>query len=118
MKHFLDSNQFKTVSAIALVYDGKPAGKIVAKWTDNNLGGTCTVGMMIYYGPLPVQAKTTIDFSTTKRASGCGYNKFDAALGSLFLHYLPNGEGAWKACDSGRWRAWLEEQGYTVMEVL
>lgn len=62
------------VRAWALVWKGKPAGSIVANFSDNPAGAVCTVTIRVYLGPLkelPI---------VTGRAGGYGYDKFSEAF--------------------------------------
>lgn len=96
-----DLAHVKSVTAVALTFDGKQAGKIVANWSD---GGTVTTTVSVWDGPLKELPKST----TT--ASGYGYNKLDACLEEIFGKDCP---------DSGTRQIykWLESMGYGVLEV-
>lgn len=98
-----DLAHVKSVTAVALMFEGKQAGKIVANWSDNPAGSVCTATVSIWDGPLKELPKSTAS------AGGYGYDKLSACLSEL-LDGCP---------DSGRSSCyqWLEKQGYGVMEV-
>ena len=39
-------------TAWALLYQGKYAGKVIANWSDNPAGSTCSASVVIWEGPL------------------------------------------------------------------
>ena len=47
MKNIHDFKHVKSVTAIALLKNGKPAGKIIANWSDNPAGSVCTACVML-----------------------------------------------------------------------
>ncbi len=49
----------KSVSAVALSFEGKYAGRIVANWSDNPNGSVCTATVAIWHGPLAELPSTT-----------------------------------------------------------
>ena len=72
MKTAYDYKHVKGTTAIALIKDGKQAGKIVANWSDNPNGTVCTATVHIEcWGE---------SYVGTGRASGYGYDKLSAAI--------------------------------------
>lgn len=104
-----DMAHVKSVSAWALHLEGKPAGKIVANWSDNPAGSVCTATVSIWIGPLAELPKST------ESAGGYGYHKLSACLASIFHPFT---EGKRIDGGTGAIRAFLESKGYSVMEVL
>jgi hypothetical protein len=91
------------VKAIALIHDGKPAGKIVAVYSEVQ----CTVSVSVYRGPL---AEMPVSTESTRVI---GSNKLDACLENLLLGY------AYKTCGGLSPLSWLEQvHGYQVIEVI
>lgn len=70
-KTAFDFVHVKSVSAIALLWEGKPAGRIVANYSD---GGTVTASVGVWVGPLKDMPYTT------GQAGGYGYDKLSAAV--------------------------------------
>ena len=75
MKTAYDFKHVKGTTAIALIKDGVPAGKIVANWSDNPAGSVCTATIHV----------NRIDglnyhYTGTGRAAGYGYDKLSGAI--------------------------------------
>lgn len=105
-KSAYDYDCVKLTTAWALLFDGKHAGKVVAKGGPTNV---CTVS--VWAGPGKDWPRAT------GHATGYGYCKFSAAFDDALNRAgikCPdlNGRGA------GAVRCWLESLGYTVIEVL
>lgn len=83
MKSAYDCSHVKSVKAYLLLWEGAPAGKIVANYSDNPNGSVCTTTLSIWAGPLKSSE------SQTKRAGGYGYNKFDSCLDQMDLAVTP-----------------------------
>ncbi len=98
-----DLSHVKSVTAVALMFDGKQAGKIVANWSDNPAGSVCTATVSVWAGPLSDLPKST------ESAGGYGYDKLSSCLSRIF-------DGCPDAGRSSCYR-WLEDQGYVVIEV-
>jgi len=105
MKSAYDLSHVKSVTAVALMFEGQHAGRIVANWSDNPMGSVCTVTVGIWLGPLKDMPKKT------ERAGGYGYDKLASALEQLFGGGCPGGGR------SSVWQ-WLESKGYVVVEVI
>ena len=105
MKTAYDLSHVKSVTAVALTFEGAYAGRIVANWSDNPMGSVCTATVSIWAGPFKDLPKKTA------KAGGYGYDKLSQALSEVFGGDCP---------DAGRESvyAWLEKQGYGVMGVI
>lgn len=111
MKSIYDFSGVKSVTAWALLYDGKEAGKVIGHYGNSRVN----VAAFIHAGPLADNRRTK---HYNGAASGYGYCKFSAAFDealrkgghkpSMDLH------GAGKETV----RVYLESLGYTVLEVI
>lgn len=75
-------------TAKALIYDGKPAGRIIANWSDNPSGTVCSASVIIWGGPL-ADAKNektgrSFDYGNIGKAGGYGYDKLSQAVWQCF----------------------------------
>ena len=109
-----DLSHVRSVSAWALWFDGKPAGKIVANWSDNPAGSVCTATVAIWDGPCKELEKTTAS------AGGYGYDKLSACLASILNPIFQSTPNGFKYLDGGssQVHGWLESVGYSVLEVI
>lgn len=99
-----DLSHVKSVSAWAILYNCKHAGKVVANWGDS---GTVTTTVSLWDGPL--KDKLTIH---TAKAGGCGYDKLTACLDDIFGRDLT--ERGTRSIET-----WLEEiHDYQVIKVI
>jgi hypothetical protein len=79
--------EFKHVAgttAKALIYEGKPAGRIIANWSDNPAGTVCSASVIIWAGPLkdakhPKTGKG-LNYGNIGKAGGYGYDKLSQAV--------------------------------------
>jgi hypothetical protein len=78
MRSAFDMKHVKSVTAWALLYQGKEAGKIVANWSDNRYGSVCTATVVIHDGPL--NPPDGYGYRGTGAAGGGGYCKFSTAV--------------------------------------
>lgn len=83
-KNFWDLKHVSSVTAIALLWEGKPAGKIVANWSDNPAGSVCTALVLIHEGPLASIVGDKFCGSIGK-AGGYGYDKLSTAIEDALL---------------------------------
>jgi hypothetical protein len=114
-KNIFDSKHVKGVKAWALLSNGEMAGKVVANYSDNPMGTVCSASVIIWSGQL--KDKITNDGVCIGKAGGYGYDKFSAACDSAIrkMGLNPgdmNGRGAENV------KAFLEKNGYTVLEVI
>lgn len=72
MKSAYDLKHVQGTTAVALMKNGKRAGKIVANWSDNPAGSVCTATVHINHGDESYQG--------TGRAGGYGYDKLSRAI--------------------------------------
>lgn len=83
MKRVFDMSGPQSVTAYALIFEGKPAGRILANWSGS---GNCTASVYIFAGPLFEAQKGAkkLDFGNIGRAGGGGYDKLSSAVWSCF----------------------------------
>lgn len=76
------------VTAKALIYEGKPAGRIIANWSDNPAGTVCSASVIVWGGPLgsSINEKTgaTFNYRNIGKAGGYGYDKLSQAVWQCF----------------------------------
>ena len=127
-KNIFDYKHVKSVSAIALLKDGKSAGRIVCNWSDNPAGSVCTSQVMLWDGEISGKVRTRHvkteyhDFGQLPvvmlgKAGGYGYDKRSAAISAAIreggIHeFLPVESGA------GAERSVFEKAGFTWIEVI
>jgi len=97
-----DLKHVKSVSAIAILYEGKPSGRIIANWSDNPNGSVCTAMVGVWSGPLGEMPKAV------GRAGGYGYDKISSAK------IAPRFSG----CGMTEVRKWFEQFGYELFEII
>lgn len=118
MKRAIDGKHAKSVTAWALLLNGKYVGRIVANYSDNPSGSVVTADVVAWDGALEPEE------CLTGRAGGHGYHKLSAAVSDA----LERGKG-WNAeqrdaiakmhgAGEGRMRTFFESLGYVVAEVL
>ena len=125
-KNIFDYKHVKSVSAIALLKDGKSAGKIICNWSDNPAGTVCTAQVCLWDGEFSGQVKQK-HFKTEYldcmlpavmigKAGGYGYDKRSAAISAALrkggLHKLLPVEGG-----AGNERWIFEAAGFEWLEV-
>jgi len=114
MRTAFDLSHVKSVSAVALTFKGKFAGKIVANWGDGRGGYTCTLTVSVWKGPLCKDGNSN---SATTRAGGSGYDKFASALCEAMSQFGKSYEEC-SQIDAGRAKESFESWGYKYLEVL
>ena len=97
-------------TAWALLYQGKYAGKVIANWSDNPAGATCSASVVIWDGPL--EPNEQLSYSNVGRSQGYGYDKLDSSIRKCLF-----AAGVDIPTDIES-RSWLEKQGYYICEVL
>jgi hypothetical protein len=121
MKRVHEMNGPKSVSAWALLFNGKAAGKVVANWSNNRNGTVCSASVYVYGGPLDLKQHEnkngkTFDFGNVGKAGGYGYDKLSQAVWQCFNNAgvetkkVKPGNG----CTREEFEAW----GYEVIEVI
>lgn len=84
MKRVNEMTHTANVTAKALILEGKPAGRIVANWSNNPAGSVCTASVIIFRGPLAdcKHPKTGrgLDYGNMGKAGGYGYDKLSQAV--------------------------------------
>jgi hypothetical protein len=113
-KNFWELKHIKSVSAYAVLLDGKPAGKILFHWSDNPAGATVTAAVAIFDGPLSDLPMTT------GTAGGLGYDKQSAAIYAALTKAAadPSEIPAFHGSGMVAVIEWLQTLGYTVFQVL
>lgn len=122
MKSIYDYSHIKSVSAIALLFKGKSAGKIIANWSNNQAGSVCTTHVEVSDGPLKIvekkevtlmgESKTITSHAVTSRAGGGGYCKLSTTIGDALSQYHLSGSGL-PSCQT-----FFEKNGYQWIEVI
>jgi hypothetical protein len=107
MKTAYDLNHVKSVSALALLFNGENAGRMVANYSDNPNGSVCTATVTAWKGPLKDRQ------GMTGRAGGYGYDKLSSAV---FQALRKSGIDTIKT--DGETCKMFESLGYQVIEVL
>lgn len=84
MKTVTDFAHVANTTAKALIFDGKPAGRIIANWSDNPAGSVCSASVIIWGGPLagvkhPKTGKE-LNYTNIGKAGGYGYDKLSQAV--------------------------------------
>jgi hypothetical protein len=126
-KNVFDLKHVKSVSAIVLLKEGKPAGKIICNWSDNPAGSVCTAQVLLYDGVISARIKEKhvktefldckLPVSMIGKAGGYGYDKrssaIDSALRAGGIHDLLPVQGG-----SGNERQVFEAAGFTWIDVI
>jgi len=123
MKSIYDFKHVNGVKAVALLKDGKEAGKIIANFSDNPAGSVCTVAVILY--------THTPGTSAMGSAGGYGYDKFSSAVyealkkmdlipGKITLGEYPCKKSGKIAVypGSGNTQRAFENAGYQYIEVI
>lgn len=126
-KNVFDLNHVKSVSAIALLKDGKSVGRIVANWSDNANGSICTAQVMLWDGKISDQVKKVrlktesldceVSATMIGKAGGYGYDKLSSAIASALreggIDKIIKVEGA-----SGNQQKAFEDAGFEWVQVI
>jgi hypothetical protein len=119
MKRVHEMKGPQSTTAWALLFNGKPAGKMVANWSNNSNGTVCSASVYIYNGPLDLKQQTSkykLDFGNIGKAGGSGYDKLSQAVYQCFLNCGIETKTVRPA--NGRTRDEFEAWGYEVIEVI
>lgn len=116
MKHVSEMKGPKNTTAWALLYNGKPAGKLIANWSESRSGSVCSASVLIWSGPLDVKEKKGFDWGTIGKAGGYGYDKLSQAIWQIFNK--SGVEAKVVRPGNGLSRQEFEAWGYEVAEVL
>jgi hypothetical protein len=119
MKRITDLKGPQNTTAWALLYNGKPAGKLIANWSNNRAGTVCSASVYIYSGPLDLKDQTgdfKLDFGTVGKAGGYGYDKLSQAVYQCFEKAGIETKKVRPA--NGLTREEFEAWGYEVFEIL
>ena len=88
MKRVTEMKHVAGATAKALLFEGKPAGRVIANWSDNNNGTVCSASVLIWAGPLKdaKHPKTGKEFNygNIGKAGGYGYDKLSQAVWQCF----------------------------------
>ena len=88
MKQVNDLKHVQGTTAKAILFNGKPAGRLIANWSDNPAGSVCTASVIIFGGPLAdmkhPKTGASLDYRNTGKASGYGYDKLSQAVWQCF----------------------------------
>jgi hypothetical protein len=75
-------------TAKAILFEGHPAGRLIANWSDNPAGTVCSASVVIWKGPLKdaKHPKTGKEFNygNVGKAGGYGYDKLSQAVWQCF----------------------------------
>lgn len=119
-KHITDLKSVKNVTAKAILFEGVPAGRLIANWSDNPSGSVCSASVIIWSGPLAyiINEKTGKSFNGTNigKAGGYGYDKLSSAVWECF-----NNVGVeTKKCQPGNGAVneEFEQYGYVIFDVI
>ena len=126
-KNIFDLKHVKSVSAILLLKEGKPVGKIICNWSDNPAGSVCTAQVLMYDGEISVKIKEKhiktdyldchLPGTMIGKAGGYGYDKRSSAIAHALqeggIHDLLPVQGG-----SGNERQVFESAGFTWVDVI
>jgi hypothetical protein len=83
MKQVNDMSNCSGATAIALLFEGKPAGRIIANWSNNPSGSVCSASVIIWEGPLKDckgPKGKELNYANIGKASGYGYDKLSQSV--------------------------------------
>lgn len=126
MRNIFDYKHVKGTTAIALLKDGKTAGRIICNWSDNPAGSVCTAQVMLWDGVISDKIKKEhhpsihsdcyLPVVMIGKAGGYGYDKRSAAIADALriggIWDLLPVQGA-----SGNERQVFEDAGFVWFEV-
>jgi hypothetical protein len=81
MKTIKEFKHVAGTTAKAILFNGKPAGRLIANWSDNQNGTVCTASVIIWAGELKDKG---FDYSVIGKAGGYGYDKLSQAVWQCF----------------------------------
>ena len=107
-------------TAKAILFEGQPAGRLIANWSDNRNGTVCSASVIIWKGPLkdvkhPKTGKQ-FNYGNIGKASGYGYDKLSQAVWQCFDHAGIEAKVVRPA--NGRTDEEFEAWGYAIFDVL
>ena len=114
--------EFKFVSgttAKAILFDGKPAGRLIANWSDSRAGSVCSASVIIWAGPLkdskhPKTGKE-LNYGNIGKAGGYGYDKLSQAVWQCFNNAGVETVAVKPA--NGRTDEEFTERGYVIFDI-
>jgi hypothetical protein len=112
-KQITDYSHVKGTTAVALLYDGKPAGRLIANWSDNPAGAVCRASVVIFAGPLKDH---DFNWSNVGTAGGYGYDKLSQAVWQCFNK--AGAEAKIVRPANGRTQDEFEAHGYTYFPII
>lgn len=119
MKHVTDLKHVRGVTAKALLFDGKPAGRIIANWSDNPAGTVCSASVIVWSGPLKdcKHPKTgqELNYGNIGKAGGYGYDKMSQAVWQCLVNAGIEPKKVKPA--NGQTNEEFEAWGYVVMDI-
>lgn len=107
-KTAFDLKHVKSVCCIALLHEGRVAGRIVANYSDNPNGSVCTATIHVWGGPLNNLP------SMTGKAGGYGYDKLEAAVSDS----LRECGKAFPSIDNRTFETYFRDAGYEVHHLI
>lgn len=119
MKTIKEFKHVQNTTAKALIYEGKPAGRIIANWSNNPAGSVCSASVIIWGGPLAniKNEKTGVEFNYANigKAGGYGYDKLSQAVYQCFKNVGIETVAVKPA--NGRTDDEFTERGYVVFDI-
>lgn len=129
-KNIFDYSHVKSVTAWALIdtITNKPAGKVIANWSDNPNGSTCTAQVFIDNAESRGLTPKTYHFQNSLcdmvldkpaigKAGGYGYCKLSSAISEAFNNGFENANTNFAGVGEGAVREYLEARGLKVVSV-
>jgi hypothetical protein len=106
-------------TAKALIFEGKPAGRIIANWSDNPAGTVCKASVIIWAGPLKdtknENTGTCFNYLNIGTAGGYGYDKLSSAVWQCFNNAGVETKQVKPA--NGQTNEEFESWGYTIFDI-
>lgn len=120
MKRVTELTHVSNVTAKALIFNGKPAGRIIANWSNNPNGSVCNASVIIWAGELAnmKNEKTgkAFDYGNIGKAGGYGYDKLSQAVWQVFNNVGIETKKVKPA--NGQTNEEFEAWGYIVADIL
>jgi len=115
-----DFKNVKNVTAKAILLNGKPAGRLIANWSDNPNGTVCSASVIIWSGELAnaKNDKTGAEFNYCNigKAGGYGYDKLSQAVWQCFNNVGIKTKAVKPA--NGQTNEEFEAWGYTIFDII